>query len=152
MEDLYKAITEYPVIVQGALGSALFAFLFFIGKKTFQIIDDILSKYFKQVKLESLIRLQKKYIGLKAHRSKDLLKSSSIRTELLYVGFRNFINGVIWILLGLILDLYETIGYLGGIYYMFKALYSVQKITISDDLDIDKKIKEISEQIKKLNV
>ena len=151
MEELYKVITEYPVIIQGALGSALFAFLIFIGKKIFQIINDILSKYFKNIKLETLRRLRTKHIGLKAHRSKDLLKSSSIRTELLYYGFRNFISGVIWILLGLILNLYE-IGYLGGIYYMFKALNSVQRITVSNNCDIDKKIKEINGQIQKLNI
>ena len=67
------------------------------------------------------------------------------------MGFRNFISGAIWILLGLILNLHG-IGYLGGIYYMFNALNSVQQITISDNFDIDKKIKEISEQMQKLNV
>ena len=67
------------------------------------------------------------------------------------MGFRNFISGAIWILLGLILNLHG-IGCLGGIYYMFNVLNSVQQITISVNFDIDKKIKEISEQMQKLNV
>lgn len=38
MKEMITAITNFPIIIQGALGSALFAILFFTGKLLIQFV------------------------------------------------------------------------------------------------------------------
>lgn len=153
MDEVIKTITEWPVIVQGALGSALFTFLFYIGQKSFTLINNFLSNFSKSIKKVSLLRLHRKYTGLKAHKENDLVKSNSVQIGLIYRAMRKIISGIIWIIFGLILNPFiygfELIGYLGGLYFMFSALSSVQ--AINTNVNVNQKLKEIEEELQILN-
>ena len=148
MEDLYKAITEYPVIVQGALGSALFALLFYLSQQLFIISNNFLDNFFKSNKKTSLLRLHLKYTGLKAYKANNLLKSNTIQTGLIYNSLRKVISGIIWILFGLIISPFELIGYIGGLYFTFSALYTVQ--SIDTKVDVNQKLEEIEKELKEI--
>jgi len=152
MDELIKSITGYSGIIQGVIGSAIFAIIVFFGQKLLNKIMDILSKYSKDIKRKKLTGLRRKYHGIKARNNNEFVKSNSVQISLIYSSMRDIIKGLLWILLGLLfantLFIFETIGYIGGIYYMFSALSIVQGIEIPQN--IDEEIKRINKELNKL--
>jgi hypothetical protein len=151
---LIEVILEWPVIVQGGLGSALFALIFFIGQKITALAANSVSSYSVKAKEEQLNILWQQYAGLKAFLDGDKQQSSSYMIGLIYQAIRFLFTGLIWLSLGLMLNSFiptlEIVGFMGFIYYMFKGLNCVQKV--DKTVDPSEKMSEISIQLKELQL
>lgn len=129
MDQFILTITNWPVIVQGALGSALFAALFFIGR----LISKSLHGLFKKV----LYQRAKHTQSLHEVRTKVIKASTSERkiqwmALLIYLILGHIIRAFIWFIFGSItssiIPVFSVIGYLGALYYLFNALTAYKSI------------------------
>ena len=154
MEELVKIVSDWPLIIQGALGSGLFWLILLIGQKVSAKLANAFSSYSSKAKEEQLNIQWQKYAGLKAHYDGDKQLSTNFQVGLLYQASRSFFTGLIWFALGLIFNSFIPIlgivGYLGFIFYLFKSLGCVQRIDKS--LAPEEKLTEISEQLKKIQL
>lgn len=154
MEKLVLIVSDWPLIVQGALGSGLFWLILLVGQKVSSKIADSFSSYSSKAKEEQLNIQWQKYSGLKAHCDGDKQLSTNFQVGLLYQASRPFFTGLIWFSLGLIFNsiipILGIVGYLGFIYYLFKSLGCVQRIDTTSDPS--KKIAEISGQLKEIRL
>ena len=148
MDKFVTVINDWPVIVQGALGSALFAFALWFGQKLYTWFNNKLSKFSRNNRKSSLITEMVK-INLKLTTGKERHIFAPI---LLYRMSRPFIKAIIWLVLGLITgNLFEAlsvVGYIGSIYYLLKALDVVSAYSFEGDLK--ERINEINKQLKEL--
>lgn len=116
------AINSWPAILQGALGSALFAFCLWACKK-------VAGRGLKAGRSFSLrarrSALRDRLIFLAARVEQDAAKQQLWMSGLLYRALRNVVNGLLWITVGLwlgsFISVFAAVGYLGGIYYLLKA-------------------------------
>lgn len=154
METIINTISDWPVIIQGALGSALFALILFIGQKITIFTGNVLSSYSSNAKEEKLNLQWQKYSGLKAFLDGDKNLSTQLQVGLLYQASRSLITGLIWLGLGLIfsnfINTLGIVGYIGFIYYLFKALSCVQKVDRT--IPPQERLKEIEEQLTALKL
>jgi hypothetical protein len=152
VEELINKILEWPLIVQGALGSALFWAILSFGQIATAKLINIVSAYSKKTRKRFLQNQITKYYGYSAHRKGDQTLSASVQVSLIYGANRDFFRGMIWVVLGLLLtgviDVLGSVGFLGGLFYFFKALNRVQSIRATDD--VDGKLKELRAQLKEL--
>jgi len=130
MEQIIATVTNWPVIIQGALGSALFTLLFFLGKviskRTFFVIE-----MFSNHQEESKQSLYK--IRLRAIKSETPEKKSMWLHLLIYKILGNVVRAFIWLIFGSIsssiIPVFGIIGYLGALYYLFNTLTAYKDIT-----------------------
>ncbi|MFW1535905.1 hypothetical protein ACEV8P_23010 [Vibrio parahaemolyticus] len=118
--SIIETILQWPVIVQGALGSALFALTFWLC----------------QLVMKRLISSSKKFtsdlVGDLKARDSMIEKAESWEDKihvlggLVYVGFHYLIKALIFLVLGhLIGSFIPVFGYVGtviGMFYLFRAL------------------------------
>ncbi len=147
MEELIQKITEWPIIVQGALGSALFWVLLVIGRKIASFITEKLSYFSKQSQIDSK---QAEILRLSAIESENPAEVVMGLTGLIYGAIHNIVLALIMVVLGLIFQqfiyVFGIVGYLIGLYFLFRALVLVQDI--DDEIPagrIDKLAKEVEE-------
>lgn len=113
--DIVKTVTDWPVIVQGALGSALFWAILELGQRGLRQLANKLSSdketanWFALAALEASppLRENARYMCLYAAMH-YLLKASIVATLSLAVS--SFIN------------VFATVGYLIAVYLLFRAL------------------------------
>lgn len=149
--EIINTILEWPVIVQGALGSLLFWISFEIVKKSVSVLNSILENYNKNLKKE---RLTHEYF------QKEFNISDGAKVEnvmfCLYAAVHHIIKGIIIIIIGWVLSniisLSEYLGYTIALFYFFRALTAVKLeygSSLSDDeqkrrmLEIKKELKEL---------
>ncbi|MBU1233296.1 MAG: hypothetical protein KKD01_01260 [Proteobacteria bacterium] len=132
MEKLIQQILEWPIIVQGALGSGLFWLLLRLGQKVFSIATEFASKFSKAIKKGKLKTLLLKYRGILAASNGQTELSTTHQVALIYISLRYFIKGLIWICFGIVfqglIGTLGVVGFIGGLYYLFQALSRVQYI------------------------
>lgn len=148
MSSLLNAIKDWPVIFQGALGSALFAFSLFMGQKLFSAVSHHIASLSRKSRIDEL-RAEKLKLGLYATPGKD---KALFAASLVYRMFRPFIKSLIWLVFGLlskeVTDILSWVGYAGSLYYLLSALDVVSPYTYEGDPD--KRLREINDEIKKL--
>lgn len=150
MEKFITSIQDWPVIIQGALGSALFALVLFVGQKVASYFLDT----FRASSRQSRIRqLREQLIRQKALKAKDHSERGYYASLLWLRASRHVVKALIWLTLGLafnsFLGVLGVVGFMGAIYYLFFALNIVKAINY--DGDITKKIEEIKAEMAKLN-
>jgi hypothetical protein len=154
LNTFIQTILEWPVIVQGSLGSALFALIFFIGQKFTTFTASTVSSYSSKTKEDQLNILWQQYAGLKAFRDGDKQKSGNFQIGLIYQAMRSLFTGLIWLALGLIFSSFiptlGVVGFIGFLYHMFQGLNCVQKI--DKNIDPTEKMSEIAAQLKELKL
>jgi len=148
MEEFIEAIKAWPVIVQGALGSAAFWLLLNLGQWLTERTSKSTSSFLHKTKKSALINERMRLGALKAQgRDKALFASF-----LVYRMSRPLIIALIWLVLGQIFNsvigVFSIIGYLGAIYYLFVALGIVKAVNY--DGDIDARIKDIKDELNKI--
>jgi hypothetical protein len=143
MHDLLKAISDWPVIVQGALGSALFWLISLMGRKSVSLFLDWYSPRSRKLKIRLLISRLFKYQALLGKSYHD---DSAISSILIYRAFRYVVKGLIWLTLGIYIGfpILSEVGYIGCFIYLLFALEILTPIekNMSDE--------EVQHEIKKL--
>lgn len=149
MEKLLASIQDWPVIIQGALGSALFALTLFLGQKIAAYFIDTVRAHSKQARIS---QLKEQLIRFRALKAKDNAERTYYASIIWLRASRQVVKGFIWLTLGLlsdsILGVLDVVGFMGAIYYFFIALNIVKGI--SYDGDVTKKIQEIHEEMNRL--
>ncbi|UVL37136.1 hypothetical protein LOY43_12125 [Pseudomonas sp. B21-041] len=149
MEKLIASIQDFPVIVQGALGSALFALALYIGQKVAAYCFDSFRANSKKSRIR---QLKEQYIRLRALSSEDRAESAYFASLLWLRASRHVVKALIWLTLGLAFgsafEPLSIVGFMGAIYYLFFALNIVKPI--SYDGDVQQKLVEIKEEMEKV--
>jgi hypothetical protein len=145
MNNLIKEILEWPIILQGALGSFLFWMLLSGGQKLTSFLVEKFSKYSKTKKLRIL---QEELLKLKIATG-DSINRPSYLAALIYRALRHVVLGLIWLTLGFaseaVIPTFEIVGFLGALFYFFNALSVFRTVSASDDSE--KRIKELEAEI-----
>lgn len=149
MEKLVASIQEWPVIIQGALGSALFALVLFIGQKVAAYFIDTMHAKSRRARTR---QLREQLIRFKALRATDRTERTYYTSLIWLRASRHVVKALIWLALGLtfnsLLGVLGVVGFLGAIYYLFIALSIVKGI--SYDGDVTTKIEEIRAEMREL--
>ena len=150
MDKLIQAIQDWPVLVQGAVGSGIFWLFLFVGQKVAMFVSSHVvelnkkSKY--QYHFDQLLRCR-------AIKTRVNSEGGYYASILWYRASRHVIKGLIWLTLGLIFDsvigVLGIVGYFGCFYYLFAALLVVRPFTYKGD--IDQKIDELEKKLAEIN-
>lgn len=155
MSEFIDIINDWPGIVQGALGSALFWLFLAIAPKSLFFVFGKFSH--KSLKLRKR-KLKMDLIKYEAISSDITSDQTYALTGLTYTCLRELISAFLWLTLGLIsmtfIPLLGVVGFSGALYYFLLA----QRITSTIDTDIDssevmesinKELEAISQKLKK---
>jgi len=118
MNELIEAIKAWPIIIQGALGSALFWLILMAGQYVIELSTKLYSKH--------STRSRKSFLWSKLAKYDAFIEADSFKISVvLYRSTRHFYKALMWLVLGLITQSFITIGgiigFLGCLYYLFKA-------------------------------
>jgi hypothetical protein len=131
--DILKTVTDWPVIVQGALGSALFWAVLEIGQR--------LAK--KAAARVTNDRWAANSFALTALEGKgefgDFCRFMCLYAALHYV-VKAAIVAVLSLAIGSVADVFASAGYLIAVYFLFRALAFVPHTTSWGPLDVRKKM------------
>lgn len=145
LQQAFEAIKQWPVIVQGALGSALFALLSYFGQMLTRKVVARLAKFNQHLRKDNLYRelFHKKFIRLPGWSDKIMVLS-------LFQASSYIANGLIFLALGWLFEgvipLSLKIGLLGFLYYAFRAALWLDRFTVESketDLQIWTRVKDI---------
>lgn len=150
MTELWEAIKVWPAIVQGALGSALFALIVFGGQKS----AGFLAPWVANVSLErKRSRLITEMTRLRAVTAREDASRGYYAAILWLRSSRYLLKGLIWLALGLCFGTFVNalgvVGYIGCIFYLFTALDGVKGIKRTGDED--QRLAGLAIELKKLN-
>ena len=149
MEKLVASIQDFPVIVQGAMGSALFALLVYLGQKVAAYCFDSFRANSKKTRIR---QLKEQHVRLRALCAEDDAQRAYLTSLLWLRASRHVVKALIWITFGLAFETaagtLSVVGFMGAIYYLFLALNIVKPI--SYDGDIEQKIKDVRAEIRTL--
>ncbi len=120
--DIIKNITDWPVIVQGALGSALFWVILEIGQRLVRLITSRFSRD----------QLAANSFALAAHEAKGNFAQEA-RFICIYGALHYFSKAAIVTVLSIALNevfgIFATVGYLIAVFFLFRALAFVPHTT-----------------------
>ena len=150
MSDTWVSyLTNLPVIVQGALGSALFAFALLSGQKAFRFLAARTSKFNKNRRLAYLTDETAKLHIIKG---KEFSQKGAFISLLVYRSLRSFAKAFIWLSLGLlcstVVPVFGVAGYLGALYYFFLGLNTLRAPEKVED--VPAKLAELSAERKQI--
>ncbi|MCS6192295.1 hypothetical protein [Shewanella baltica] len=150
MSDILKIVMEWPVIVQGALGSGLFWLTLLLGQKVFEKAWESYSKHSVKTRISWLTN-RSGMIQLRL--SKPVEQQSIYASLLLYRASRHLFRALMWLVLGLSLQLLfspiSLIGFLGCLYYLIEG-YSIVKGTGEGEEELKQELQKIIKEIKTL--
>ena len=148
-DKLVAAVTDLPVIVQGALGSALFALLLFMGQR---LTTWLIVKYSQSSRARKRVFLIEESLKYNLTNADDYATRGAFVSRLSYRALRSLFRSLIWLTLGLIFGIvdkiFSIVGYLGCLYYLFSGLNTLMPPTRVKD--VEAKLEEIEAEKKKL--
>jgi hypothetical protein len=149
MSALLKAVSDFPVIVQGALGSALFALFLFGGQKLAASVRQWVASWSDRNRRRYLTE---EVIRYNAIVNTEYATRAAFVSLLLLRALRSLLKGLLWLTFGLIGGTVDSIlgvvGYLGTIYYLFLGLSTVAPTGRSSDPR--ERLAEIRKELKSL--
>jgi hypothetical protein len=132
--ELIEVFKDWPVIIQGALGSALFWIALGVGQKFVSFLLSVSALHSKLSRKSWLVSAQIKY---KSYLTESDFEEISGLSFLIYRSLRLFYKSLMWLVLGLISNLFISpigiIGFMGCIYYLFQSYDVVSPIEELDD-------------------
>jgi hypothetical protein len=149
MEKLVTAIENWPVLIQGAIGSALFWVLLVFCQKLTTFLSERFSTLSKKRRQSELLNQLLRFHALTTS-PRDF--GGPYASVLWFRASRKVVKALIWLTFGLIFEsiiTFGVIGFIGCLYYLFDAYNIVRPLNY--DGDITKKIREIEEQLKNIN-
>lgn len=147
METIIETIRDWPVIVQGALGSGLFWAILLFGQKLNVLIAKKYSHISRKARISYLHSAIDQYI-IDTVDSENIIVLSYV--ALIYRALRRLFMALLWLVLGLISNtLFNPlgiIGYLGALYYLLQAanIVAAQKDNIDPQAELDKAVDELT--------
>ncbi|MDV5033002.1 hypothetical protein [Vibrio diabolicus] len=150
MDSLINTIKDWPVIVQGALGSGLFWLILLVGNKLQSALSEKYSSHSTKSRINWLRNEQCKHGAVL---SEKLSEKNFWTTALIYRASRHVIRALMWLSMGLVFQSFfmpiGIVGFIGALHYLFKA-YDVVSPVHKDNFTVDS-LKEIHEELDKLN-
>ncbi|EGR3456682.1 hypothetical protein ACCH75_004619 [Vibrio parahaemolyticus] len=146
MANLISVVTDWPVIVQGALGSAAFWLILLVCQKLASAINEKYSHHSKQSRISKLYNMYAKY---HAFQPNEYSECNFFLLGLLYRLTRPLIKAALWLCIGLLmrpyLEIASSIGFVGSMFYLFYAYEMVKPYGGGVDLkkEEDKVVKEL---------
>lgn len=149
LEKIFSAATDVPIIIQGMIGSALFALVYFLGQKLYAYGKNILTKQNKIRRRRYLVEeIAKFHIATADNDSKRV----AFMTLLIFRSLRSLFMALLWLTLGLSFSssglVLDKVGYLGAIYFLFQGLNSVRRPSEAEDKP--KKLAELKAELAEL--
>ena len=149
LEKILTAVTDLPVIFQGAIGSGLFALVYFLGQKLYSFGRNFITKHSQSRRHTYLTEEIAKY---RIATSDNYAKSNAITTVLIYRSMRSLFKALLWLSLGLLFGsvgfIFGAVGYLGAIYFLFQGLNTVRAATKAEDKK--QRLDELQAELKSL--
>lgn len=146
---MFEQIMQLPVIIQGALGSALFALVFWLLKNAYILLAKKISFINKELRINSINAELIKYTSFK--NGEPALMSLAL-TGLIYIAMSHFIKAVICLCLGYFLQsslsIFQDIGVFFALYYLFQSLSTLKDN--QNDNNYDEKISILNAELEKL--
>lgn len=151
MDKFISAVQNWPVLVQGAIGSAIFWLILLIGQRA--------TGFFSKIARDRAEGNQE------SHLFNELLRHRAVRDAthpestadfaslLWYRASRKLIVGLIWLSLGLmfseVAQAFGVVGFIGCIFNLFGALNVVKPLNVEGD--IDEKIGQFEAKLENLD-
>jgi len=149
MSNFISQILSWPIIVQGALGSALFWLCLLIGNKIVRASIRHSITFGSERKMRILKMERLRYTGALAPGIEPTTLST---VALLYsaagYAFKAMASIVLGLLLGDLLPLFRPIGYMFALYYLFWAIASVRDLHSDDEAQLKSRLEELEKKIK----
>lgn len=149
LQKTFEAVMQWPVIVQGALGSALFALISYVGQRVVKKIVATLAKHNQNLRKENLHRelIHTKFIRMPGRTDRVMIvsmfqASSYIASGLIFLALGWLFEGIV--------PLSFKIGVLGFLYYVFRAALWLDRLTVepkATDLQLWTRVKEIETEL-----
>ena len=148
MDEWIKVFSSWPIIVQGALGSALFWLILALGQRAVSFVSDRYTGFSRIAKVSKLTDLQAKYlIAL----TKEHALTGAYVSVLIYRSLRHFFRAFLWLTVGLLLQslapIIGVIAYVGSLYYFFGAVDVVRPV---DTAGAKEKLEKVTMEIEEL--
>jgi hypothetical protein len=149
LDRLVTAITDLPVIVQGAMGSALFAVVLYVGQRAVGLFSSKLIAS-KRDRRKRYLADELMKIGVAA--AADTGDRMFFLGMVLYRCARYVVAALLWLTLGLIFNsaiaVFGIIGYIGCIYYLLQSVRLLQPL--AEHPDRKTQFTKLSEELKSL--
>lgn len=149
LERILEAATDLPVVIQGALGSALFALILVLGQRIAALIGARLAATSRSRRETFLTEEILKYTVLSVQ---DYPSKAAFVSLLTHRASRSVIKALIWLTLGLafttVIPILGLVGFLGCLYYLFAALNTVKGPEHVED--VEKKLEALKAEKKQL--
>jgi len=146
LDQIVVILKDWPVLLQGAIGSGIFWLVLYLGPK----IVEYFSLKISERSLKS--RQQKlKYENIKYSMmiEEDIPTMGAYVGTLSHIAIRYIVKGLICLSLGLVtmsvIKVFGVVGFLGALYYFFKAADAVSPVDKS--LDAEERQEEITSEL-----
>ncbi|KAB0457881.1 MULTISPECIES: hypothetical protein [Vibrio] len=152
--EMIQEILALPVIIQGALGSALFALCTWLLRFAFNNITIVFSKFNNELKIE---QKNAELVGLYYEQSGRGTDSSVFLVWCIFHGLAHISQAAIWLVLGQmfgeVIYSFVYVGYLGALYYLYRAgkVLPTKNNEYTPD-EIDQKINELEKELDPENI
>ena len=151
MQTTLDIIKDWPIIVQGALGSGLFWLVLLIGQK---VTSDLTQKYAQHSKKSRLCWLVNRSAILRANLSGTDNEFSVYAMIMVYRASRYLFRALMWMALGLLSQVFiepvSIIGFVGCLYYLFKG-FNIVSGTDESREELDSELKTTLAEIEKIS-
>jgi hypothetical protein len=151
MQELLLAMQAWPTIVQGALGSALFALIVTLGQ---YLNKYIIAKYSHHSKISRATWLRNRIIQSRAKLSTSYSEDGAYAALLIYRASRPLFKSLIWLSLGLMSQVLSmpisAVGFAGSIYYLFQGYNIVAPLKDNDVKKLQAQLKEAEIELGKI--
>ena len=150
MNDILTKIQDYPTVIQGAIGSALAAFLIWVLQQTYlvsrRVVSRISPRYRRNVKIDRMLRLR-------ALCSRNAEERHFTIVALIYRGGRSFLHAILVLVIGLLLS--SSIPILGKIASIVAAFLIVRTLNIytpsKAPVDCEQQIEQLESEVEDLD-
>ncbi|OEE36154.1 MULTISPECIES: hypothetical protein [Vibrio] len=144
-------VLQLPPIVQGALGSALFAVVLWILKSAGTVVLEKVTFFDRKMKIHNI---NTQLLRCKALKNGDPSLITFALIGLIYLALANVIKAIVCLLVGYILSsriaIFTDISVMFSLYFLLQALICVSDN--KDGPDYDQKITELEDKLEELEV
>jgi hypothetical protein len=146
VSSILDKVLQWPVIVQGALGSALFWLILTVGEILTKKLGVKVSGITKKQKLS---RLNNEFVRYSTLATNDKFLISAGVVMLLYASLHYIVKALVMVCLGFIFSgvnyVFGIVGYVMALYYLFWAADAVRDT--EKGIDPKQKVKELEDKI-----
>jgi hypothetical protein len=150
MDSFWKAVQDWPVLLQGVIGSAIFWLILVVGQRVMSLLSKQFSKYSRDLRTTAV---RTELLRLHARKTTTYAEGGPYAALLLYRLARPLIMALMWLVLGLafesLLGVLGVVGFFGCLVYLLAAYRVVRPAQIAR-ADLDSQIAELQAKLTKL--